>query len=101
MGRFWPSWLRWRNTPLAHMVIVLYTRPGCHLCDDAKAILEDRRKRWQFELCEINIDTDPDLASRYCECVPVVLVNGKIRFRGRVEPALLDRLLIGQLSSRG
>jgi glutaredoxin len=95
MGKFWPSWLRWRNTPLAHMVIVLYTRPGCHLCNGAKELLDDRRRRWGFQLLETNFDTDAELANRYGECVPVVMVDGKVRFRGRVEPALLDRLLLG------
>ncbi len=41
----------------------------------------------------MDVDADPQLAAQFGECVPVVTVNGKIRFRGRVNPVLLERLL--------
>jgi glutaredoxin len=69
--------------------VVLYTRRGCHLCDEAKQLLEDRGVS---PAC-VDVDTDSDLCERYGECVPVVEIDGKIRFRGRVEPVLLRRLL--------
>jgi glutaredoxin len=96
MGWFWPSWLSLRSTKLPQVIIVLYTRSGCHLCDDAKAILKDRQRRWGFQLRETDIDIDPELAKLYGDCVPVVTVDGKLRFRGRVEAALLDRLMAGE-----
>ena len=67
----------------------LYTRHGCHLCDQAKEILE------QHGLCprEIDIDADPALQAKYNECVPVVWIGGKERFRGRIDEMLLRRLL--------
>jgi glutaredoxin len=74
------------------MYITLYTRIGCHLCDDAKAILE--RHRLPFE--SIDIDADPELAAKYNECVPVVVIDGRERFRGRVDEVLLRRLLAGR-----
>ena len=68
---------------------VLYTRAGCHLCDDAAALLRTHG----IEATEIDIDQDPALVAKFNECVPVVKIDGKVRFRGRVDPILLRRLL--------
>jgi glutaredoxin len=69
--------------------VVLYTRRGCHLCDVAKQLLESHGLT---PSC-IDVDADPALTARFGECVPVVEIDGRIRFRGRVEPVLLRRLL--------
>lgn len=69
--------------------VVLYTRQGCHLCDDALALLHQHGLRPRL----IDIDADAELAARFTECVPVVEIDGQIRFRGRVNPILLRRLL--------
>jgi glutaredoxin len=68
---------------------VLYTRQGCHLCHDAEQLLR------QYGLAPelVDIDADPALRQRYTDCVPVVVIDGKERFRGRVDPRLLRRLL--------
>jgi glutaredoxin len=71
--------------------IVVYTRPGCHLCDVAKEVLA----RHGLAFSEVDIDADPELRSRYDQCVPVVVIDGKERFRGRVDELLLRRLLKG------
>ncbi|MEX0938862.1 MAG: glutaredoxin family protein [Pirellulales bacterium] len=73
------------NPPVA----TLYTRPGCHLCDEARAELE----RQGFQVEAVEIDPDPELVERYGDCIPVVVIDGKERFRGRVSPMLLRRLL--------
>lgn len=73
---------------LDHQVTIL-TRVGCHLCDEAKELLE----RYGLEPELIDIDADPALRERYTTCVPVVLIDGKERFRGRVNEVLLRRLL--------
>src|SRR4051812_36209451 len=73
--------------------VVVYTRQGCHLCDDAWALLEAERLRYGFQLTAVDVDTDPALAAQYGLEVPVVEVDGKVRFRGRVNPVLLRRLL--------
>jgi glutaredoxin len=58
--------------------IVLYARPDCHLCDEARAQLEALRRDWgSFELEEVNIDTDDRLLARYLERIPVVALNGE------------------------
>ncbi len=69
--------------------VILYTRQGCLLCDDACALL--RRHGLTPQL--IDVDSDPQLAARYGCCVPVVTVDGKVRFRGHVNEVLLRRLL--------
>jgi glutaredoxin len=69
--------------------VILYTRQGCHLCQDALAVL----KRHGLDPRLIDIDADPVLRERYNECVPVVEINGKVRFRGRVNEVLLSRLV--------
>jgi glutaredoxin len=53
--------------------LVLYTRPGCHLCDDARAVLE--RIGEPFD--EIDIDSDDELFKRYLERIPVVVLDGE------------------------
>lgn len=69
--------------------VTLYTRKGCHLCDDAQALLIAHG----FEPNCVDVDEDATLVERFNECVPVVEIDGKIRFRGRVDPILLRRLL--------
>lgn len=69
--------------------VILYTRQGCHLCEDAKAVLV----RHGLSVEEVDIDRDPDLTARYNECIPVVVIDGVERFRGRVNDVLLRRLL--------
>jgi len=69
--------------------VILYTRQGCHLCEDAKQLLE----RHGLEPVLIDIDSDPALTERYNECVPVVVIDGRERFRGRVNEVLLRRVI--------
>ena len=60
-------------------VVTLYTRPGCHLCDEAReAILGLRTELPPFELGEVDIDQDNDLLMRYLERIPVVAVDGEV-----------------------
>jgi glutaredoxin len=86
-------WLRLRRRPRAGTRVVLYHRAGCHLCDEALALLRREQQRRAFALDVVDVDTDPDLAAAHGEQVPVVVINGRVRFRGRVNPALLRRLL--------
>lgn len=74
--------------------LVLYTRQGCHLCDEAAETLR-RHIRWLPEPDLKDIDTDPTLVEKFGTCVPVVECDGRIRFRGKVEVTLLRRLIEG------
>jgi glutaredoxin len=69
--------------------VTLYTREGCHLCDDALALLREFGVEPQL----VDVDASPELRDRFDTCVPVVEIDGKIRFRGRVDRVLLRRLL--------
>jgi glutaredoxin len=73
--------------------LVMYTRRGCHLCEDAWQVLQQEQRRHGFHLEAVDVDADPELAARYGLCVPVVTVAGEVRFRGRVNRVLLARLL--------
>lgn len=72
--------------------VILYTREGCHLCEDAKALL----RACGLAVEEIDIDGDEQLKRQFDTCVPVVEIDGKIRFRGRINEVLLRRLLAGR-----
>ncbi len=74
--------------------VMLYTRQGCHLCDEAADVL--RRHGVSFRTTDI--DQDVQWRDRYNECVPVVVIDGKERFRGRIDELLLRRLLARRAS---
>jgi glutaredoxin len=76
-------------TDMNPLKTILYTRRGCHLCDDARELLE----RHGLAPREVDIDADPQLSARYDTCVPVVEIDGRERFRGRIDERLLRRLL--------
>ncbi len=57
--------------------ITLYTRPGCHLCDDARVVVERVCADLGESFEEVDITTDDDLADRFGEDIPVTFVDGK------------------------
>ena len=67
---------------------ILYTRRECHLCEVAAQTLS--QAGYAVEL--VDIDEQPELRQKYDHEVPVVEIDGRIRFRGRVDPLLLKRL---------
>ena len=69
--------------------VVLYTRENCCLCNDAKLLLE----RYGLEPELVDIDRHPDKLEKYNECVPVVEIDGKVHFRGKINEVLLRRIL--------
>jgi glutaredoxin len=70
-------------------IVTLYTRPGCHLCDDARATLERMRAERPFTLREIDIESDDDLHARYLERIPVIALDGEELFDFFVDEAQL------------
>ena len=73
--------------------VTLYTRAGCHLCDEVKATLLHARTRAAFTLHEIDIDTDPALRARYDHEVPVVEIDGRKAFKYSLTEADFLRVL--------
>ncbi len=74
--------------------VLLYGRPGCHLCDAARQIVEvvcaELGEGWQ----EVDITTDADLLARYGEEIPVTLVDGRQHDFWRVDPGRLRAALL-------
>ncbi|HEV7459269.1 MAG TPA: glutaredoxin family protein [Solirubrobacteraceae bacterium] len=73
--------------------VVLYGRPGCHLCDDARAMLERARTSFAFDLVERDIEDDDALLRRYLERIPVIEVDGEEAFELLVDEVELRRYL--------
>ncbi len=73
--------------------VTFYTRVRCHLCDVAKAVVEEVRREREFEFDVIDVDSDPELVAKYTNEVPVILVNGRKAFKYRVDPAALRERL--------
>jgi glutaredoxin len=69
--------------------VVLYTRAGCHLCEEAHEMLSELGIAPEL----VDIDTAESLREQFDTCVPVVEIDGKTRFRGRVDRILLRRIL--------
>ena len=67
--------------------VLLYTRPGCHLCEEAKAQILAADCADEYILEEINIDDHPALVNRYGWEIPVVTINGRKAFKYRVTTA--------------
>lgn len=72
-----------------NLEVIVYTRGNCHLCDDALQVLA----KYGLAAATIDIDVDEKLLDQYNDCVPVVMINGKERFRGRVNEILLRRIV--------
>ncbi|MDR3633381.1 MAG: glutaredoxin family protein [Isosphaeraceae bacterium] len=89
-------WLQPRVN-LAHWHVTVYTRRQCCCCHKAFEVLEEYRRRHRFVMEQIDIDSDPGLVALYDMSVPVVAINGKVRFKGVVNRVLLDRLIAGDL----
>jgi glutaredoxin len=83
-----------------HLTFTVYSRAQCGCCTKAMSSLKDAQSRFGFAIEEVDIDDDPDLVAKYNTEVPVVAVNGKVRFRGVVNPALLERLLLAESRNR-
>jgi len=75
--------------------VILYSRPGCHLCDDARAVLRRVGERTSFAFEEIDVSGVDALELEYGVRIPVVLVDGQERFELTVDEGELASLLGG------
>lgn len=73
--------------------VTLYTKAGCHLCEDAYEVLMAVRADKRFAFEAVDITTEETLMNTYGELIPVVLINGEERFRYRVNEKRLRREL--------
>lgn len=80
-------------TVSAMVEVVLYSKPGCCLCEEVKAQIRKLARDHHFEWRELNILEDPDLRDRFAEKVPVVFINGQQAFEYTLdEKEFLKRL---------
>jgi glutaredoxin len=79
--------------------LTLLSRPGCHLCDEMRrqveAILADVERQWE----EVDVDSDPELARRYGETIPILFVNGRLFAKIRL-PRLAAALRLRRAATR-
>jgi glutaredoxin len=80
-------------TKTAPIIVTFYTRPGCHLCEDAKAVLEPLLAEFSASLREINIDTDARLTEQFGCDIPVIFINDRKAAKHRVDPQQFRRQL--------
>ena len=73
--------------------VTLYTRPGCHLCEEAKAAIAPLLREFGASLREVNIDEDPVLCERYGSDVPVIYLGAHKAAKHRVDVAQFRRQL--------
>jgi glutaredoxin len=84
-----------------HLTFTVFSRAQCGCCEKALIVLKECQRRYGFAIDLVDIDHDPELVAKYNTEVPVVTVNGKVRFRGVVNPALLERLLVAESRLQG
>ena len=78
------------------LTVTVYSRPGCHLCDEMKAVV-DRVARWvPLTMDVIDISNNPQLEARYGLEIPVLLVNGTKAAKHRVNEHDLRRILMAR-----
>lgn len=82
------------------VVIELFSKPGCHLCDDARAIVERVAAEQSADVVERDISDDAALAQRYGEYIPVVVVDGREHATWRVDARMLTRAVRAARAAR-
>lgn len=75
------------------MTLTLYSKPGCHLCEEVRELLEELQPARGFALVEIDISKDAALFARYRHAIPVLLRDGEEVARGRVSGHELEALV--------
>lgn len=82
------------------IVLTLLSKPGCHLCDDARQVVAEvvaalgDQVRAPVTVDEVSILDDPDLLEKYSEEIPVLLINGRVHNIWRIEPDRLRAALL-------
>ncbi len=80
--------------PVEPLEVTLYTRPGCHLCDEAKLQIEPLVAEFGARLREVNIDSDPELQARYSLDVPVIFLAGRKIAKHGIDASQFRRQLL-------
>ena len=79
------------------MRLTIYSKPGCHLCDEMKAVVRSAiADRLDITVEEIDISTNPDLLDRYGVEIPVLMIDGRKAAKYRVSSEQIQRLIEGR-----
>ena len=73
--------------------LTLYSKKECHLCDTAKKELNDLRKELSFSITEVDIEKDLNANEKYRNLIPVIEMDGKVIFTGRIDREKLKNAL--------
>ena len=76
----------WQEVSMSKPHVIIYSRPGCHLCDNAKAAIMSAGCSDRFTLEEVNIESDDELLRKYKYDIPVITIDGIESFIHRVDP---------------
>jgi glutaredoxin len=80
------------------MKVEIYSKADCSLCEDAKKSLLQVQRRVPFQLVEVDIEEDATLLEEYRYDIPVVFINGQKAFKHRIDPEVLERRLLRELT---
>jgi thiol-disulfide isomerase/thioredoxin len=85
------------------IALTIYSRPGCHLCDEMKALVRRVAAAADapMSIAEIDISTDPELEARYGLEIPVLLVDGKKAAKYRISEVELQRIVKARAGGAG
>ena len=83
------------------IALTIYSRPGCHLCDEMKAVVRTVAQSVPLSLEEIDISTDPGLEASYGLEIPVLMVEGKKAAKYRIGEEELRKVLAGRSGGPG
>lgn len=83
------------------IALTIYSRPGCHLCDDMKAVVHAVARTVPLSLEEVDISADPALEAQYGLEIPVLMVDGKKAAKYRVGEEDLRKILAGRAGRPG
>ena len=81
--------------------VIIYSRPGCHLCDEAKAVIQSAGCNDLFTLEEVNIESDDELLRKYKYDIPVIVIDGVESFIHRVQPQEFKDRMQPQKGTKG
>jgi hypothetical protein len=81
--------------------VTIYSRPGCHLCDDMKAVVAHVARSVPLALQDIDISTDPALEASYGPEIPVLMIGGRKAAKYRLTEGELRRLLLARARGAG
>ena len=74
--------------------VIFYTKPGCHLCEEARLEIARAACRDLYTYVEVDINSDPELLRRYGWDIPVVLINGTHAFKHRLDAEEFRRAIL-------